>query len=885
MNRTMALAGTAWLMGFGAVTAREPLPEVERGPAPGWVEDVENGVPTAPAAGSEIYLLSDTQHHLEENTRYEARALRILNETGVEEHSQLSIDFQPEYETLRFHELRIERDGEVLDRLPAAEIELLRREEGMEYRLYDGDLTALVILKDVRPGDILSYAYSIRGSNPVFGGRTHGFSGLGFDPEVAALHSRVLWDPEQRGLRWKIHGGGPSPEVSGPRNDGLRELSVSLRPAPRVRVEPRTPAWRFDYPWLEYSDYADWSEFGAWGRGIYGTSTELPRELREVCADIREEAESDEEIILGALTWAKRNVRYLGSFMGKHTHAPYPLEMVLERRFGDCKDKGMLTTAMLRHLGFDAAAAVVNTGRHRGVRAYLPGHSGFTHLIVHLKWRGEDYWLDPTYTYQRGPLDELHVPDYGYAYVFRPGEKDLRKVEPRGREVDRIVVEERFTVDDTKGGADLVVETTATGAEANSLRAYFAGDPARTISESYRDYYASLYPGIETAAPLRMNDDETANLVVVREQYRIPQLWQPLEDDPACVVFELQARYLGAEAPQPTKQSRTQPFANPFPNNVRQILDVELPETWDTEPDRVEIERPAFRYWSEVRPRDRGFRIVYDFEALAPTVPADEFEAYQAATEELQDDLYYYVSHETPGARARTGGDTVPASGGSPFSAVGLLSGVAAAGLVVGILFATLLFFWDPPARAIPDGAPHGLGGWLALVMIGVLLQPLVITGEGASFFLLLGDMAAVLESGEHAFEWRLYYGLAVFCSAFLLPLAVLLVVLFFRKRSSFPWLFIATKTALLATSVLILSVESVVPDIEEGDDRAVALARSIVFLLVWGSYMIRSRRVRGTFVRRRRRTGPPALPVVGTSGVRPAPAATSPLGTSSLDS
>ncbi len=36
----------------------------------------------------------------------------------------------------------------------SAEFELIRREEGLESRLYDGMITAHVILKNIRPGDI-----------------------------------------------------------------------------------------------------------------------------------------------------------------------------------------------------------------------------------------------------------------------------------------------------------------------------------------------------------------------------------------------------------------------------------------------------------------------------------------------------------------------------------------------------------------------------------------------------------------------------------------------------------------------------------------------------------------------------------------------------------
>jgi hypothetical protein len=76
---------------------------------------------------------------------------------------------------------------------------------------------------------------------------------------------------------------------------------------------------------------------------------------------------------------------------------------------------------MLRHLGYDAAPALVNTSRRKAISEYLPGHYCFNHLIVHLVHKNKDYFLDPTYTFQRGTLEQLDLPDYGFAFLVRPG--------------------------------------------------------------------------------------------------------------------------------------------------------------------------------------------------------------------------------------------------------------------------------------------------------------------------------------------------------------------------------------------------------------------------------------------------------------------------------
>src|SRR2546428_14188714 len=46
--------------------------------------------------------------------------------------------------------------------------------------------------------------------------------------------------------------------------------------------------------------------------------------------------------------------RYVALEFGIHSFKPYPVETVLTRRFGDCKDKASLMHAMVERLGIDS---------------------------------------------------------------------------------------------------------------------------------------------------------------------------------------------------------------------------------------------------------------------------------------------------------------------------------------------------------------------------------------------------------------------------------------------------------------------------------------------------------------------------------------------------
>ena len=159
---------------------------VARTPAPNWakVSEVDPKPESGADHGSYHYLLVDNQVNLDENATYQHLAVKLLTEDGVKDFAQLDFEFQPEYEQLELHHIRILRDGVVQERLPGTTFEVIRREKDMHQALFDGSMTAFTILEDIRPGDILSYAFTTRGANPIFAGNQQGFIQLGFSTPI-----------------------------------------------------------------------------------------------------------------------------------------------------------------------------------------------------------------------------------------------------------------------------------------------------------------------------------------------------------------------------------------------------------------------------------------------------------------------------------------------------------------------------------------------------------------------------------------------------------------------------------------------------------------------------------------------------------------------------
>jgi cellulose synthase operon protein C len=98
-------------------------------------------------------------------------------------------------------------------------------------------------------------------------------------------------------------------------------------------------------------------------------------------------------------------VRYFSSDLGNSGYCPAEPDQVLERKYGDCKDKSTLLIAMLRSVGVKAEAVLVLTANAGAIDPGFP-NLGFNHMIAKATLSdGSVLWLDPTVKYcQAGDL-------------------------------------------------------------------------------------------------------------------------------------------------------------------------------------------------------------------------------------------------------------------------------------------------------------------------------------------------------------------------------------------------------------------------------------------------------------------------------------------------
>lgn len=865
----LAAAACALLLGrAGAVSGAEAA--VYRvGPVPSWVNEIAPDYGAPPPDGdrkvSKFHVLLDNQWDVRRrgNAHYRRTVVKLVNESGAEDYSQISIYADPGYEHVTLHGLRVIRDGRPADRLAATKVTVLPVESDLQSRIYSGLASVNLLVPDLRAGDVLDYAYTLDTVNPNFPGHFAAGLSIAWSEPVLRQRVRVRHFPDDP-VQYRVRGGSAEPVVR--EREGRRELGFEWRDLRAKPGEADMPDWYPHWPVIEFSNAPDWHDVAAKTAALYREQAAAGPRTRAAIAKLKAMPGSDADRALAALRMTQDNIRYASISIGPGSYRPHQSDLVLERNFGDCKDKSLLLVNLLQGIGLDARVALVNTVDGHALPEKLPTSMAFDHAIVRARVGSDVLWLDPTASLQGGMLAKSAQADFEYALVVDPATTALEAIpRPTPDTTSRDVL----LLFDLTAGVDkpgkLEVRTRFQGRSADSMRADIADRNVEERTTDYLNYYASRYPGIQSEAPIFIEDDPVANVILTREHYRLARAFRERTDEED--IFEILPDELYGYAEATDTPKRTAPLVQPYPARVTQRFEVRLPESWPIRNSSVRIDNPAFLYQSKREYAKNVLKMAFSFESRSDLVPIERVPKYLADQKRMDDDLGYQLTY-------RAGGQA--GSGIAPYPLVAALLG-----LVTGLLIALRWMpRYDPPPRPLPVGAlqaPEGIGGWLALVALSVIGSVAIAVALAVALMTMstIDVWENLPATSVPQFAAFARHGLASmqFLTWLLLPCNVLVAVLFFRKRTSAPMFVIASFWLMSLYGIFVEQVTNrLVPGEEATATNYGEIAGQFLGAIIWTRYMLVSKRVVNTFVRRR-------SPQTAQSREGPAPLVDAPTG------
>lgn len=600
-------------------------------PAPFSLDPIDTGGRDLRSLGANgvCVLLSEAQTDLSGPQRtHTSRLVRaVTGRDGLQAVARFDASFDPRFERLVIHTIRVIRDGVVREEARPEAFELMRREPHLERAMYDGRMTAHMVIPDVREGDIVDTSFSIIGEHPSLKGAFAWWFVLQWATRVVETTCRVI-APASRRLLIRRFGGAAQPVIT--QRGAARVYSWTLRDIAPYEPEPFAPAWSAGYQAVEIGDALTWAGVSDLFRDMYegAVGEATPSDLAvEIDAIMAREGDPARRAVEG-LRLVQRTLRYHSVAIGEGGFRPRPLPTIWSTRYGDCKDASVLLTAVLRRMGLDACCALVNVGMGEDLNNFIPGPRAFNHCIVRLRLNGADYWLDGTMPPQGGDLARLSQARLGWGLPLIPSADLMRSAEGEVLVVREAV--ERWTFPRDAGRpARLECVTVNRGWRADDTRRLVDNRDTRDLADAYREQLErELDSPLVEAEPIAVTDDMTANTVTVREVYDVTRATTAITGGQRFMSHDDVVR---ANLPIIDAGRRREPIAMGAPRKVmtRREFTFAAPTNFSPWDERIRgpggLEGHAKFEWLDDR------RAVHTISLTVPTpvLPADQAEAYR----------------------------------------------------------------------------------------------------------------------------------------------------------------------------------------------------------------------------------------------------------------
>jgi len=345
------------LLAFNAYGANSKVNIADK---PGWVIEHKPDLNSLNAkevtTGGYYYLLLDNQENIVTETSYHHYVIKLLNNDGVQNMSDIHVDFDPSFQRLVFHEINLYRNGIKTDILKKHQIKTIQRETDMERFLYDGSLTAVVNLQDIREGDVIECAYSRQGFNPIYQGHYFENFYFGFSIPLKENYTRII-APNNKPLYFKYPAGKLESTIL--KQNNTTEYNWQKKDNQALIYDNNVPGWYNSYQRVEISTFVDWEAVVNLNLVNYKVSETELNSLKSKTNGLFVQQNKD-SLLISIIRFVQDNIRYLAFESGMNAYKPISPCKVIDSRYGDCKAKSLLLCSLLKLHDIEAYPVLVN---------------------------------------------------------------------------------------------------------------------------------------------------------------------------------------------------------------------------------------------------------------------------------------------------------------------------------------------------------------------------------------------------------------------------------------------------------------------------------------------------------------------------------------------
>jgi len=272
----------------------------------------------------------------------------------------------------------IDKKGEEFEVKESDAVETAAFSEG----LYADTRHKSVEIPAANTGSVIGYEYQQRARSSVLQ------SLWMFQDEIPVRRARFVLElaPNWKYVTcWRNH-----PDLS-PQSAGENRWMWELTDIDAIRSEPKMPSWRSVagemgisfFPKLAAPSSAPgaWSQIGSSYENLITGHRDTTAEIKSKTRQLVEGVVDPYEKLRRLTSYVQHEIRYVAIEIGIGGYQPHFAADVFSNRYGDCKDKTTLLSAMLHEAGFDSYYVLINDERDFLLPEF-PSLLNFNHVIL-----------------------------------------------------------------------------------------------------------------------------------------------------------------------------------------------------------------------------------------------------------------------------------------------------------------------------------------------------------------------------------------------------------------------------------------------------------------------------------------------------------------------
>jgi transglutaminase-like putative cysteine protease len=312
----------------------------------------------------------------------------IAEQRAVQGHSQYYISYNKTLDEVTSVEGYTEKpDGR---RVPVQPGEIKDQQEAVssDAPMFQDTRVKIVVFPEVAVGDKLAVHYVIKRLTALFPGQFEDLSSSQF-----YLHRefKLIYDmPASMPLYADAAGFEPVTADSAP---GRKVYQWQYAGGDNARIEADSVSY-LDYgKRLAVSTFADYAAFARAYDARARDKGQVVPAIAALAQKVTLELTEPRAKALALADWVRKNIRYVGVYIGAGGVVPHAAATVLANRYGDCKDHASLLEALLAAVGIDSTGALINSGNAYRLPS-IPTLGVFNHVITYVP--SLDLYLDST---------------------------------------------------------------------------------------------------------------------------------------------------------------------------------------------------------------------------------------------------------------------------------------------------------------------------------------------------------------------------------------------------------------------------------------------------------------------------------------------------------